>query len=569
MREHRIFGPPGSGKTTHLSRQIERAIRTYGSEGVLVSSFTRAAAAELLQRGLPLPRERIGTLHSFCFRTLGAPKVAELSPLIHEWNKSAKAEWRVDPHKAATIDMIDEPDAGSGDTGKEGRTSRLAFRLRNLLEPLDGWPEDCKQFQREWSEWKKEADLVDFTELVELANKAEVPPPGHAQVYFVDEAQDHTPLELAVVRRWGIKMRHWVLAGDDHQAIYGFRGASPQAFLSPELPGEQVTILDQTHRLPRKIKELAYGYLDGLSGPHVHKEFEPAREGGVTVTDKRLNYRSGYDVVKEVQNALQRDETVMVLASCGYMLYPVIAELRDAGVPFHNPYRSHQGLWNPMRGGTRRLLSFLKPREEWVWADVWPWFECLHMDAVGAKRGAKARVEQIAKDEEFGKVRVTSAEWREMTGIEIPEPDTKWLESHLLGRPDRTGTPRKGSPAAKFEYALNLVRKNGSVDVLTQEPKVVVGTIHSVKGAEADTVILFPDTAPLHQDEFDRVEGRDSVIRMFYVGMTRARKRLVMTMPARRGRNSGMTAGSGNAHQKKGAACVTLPLGEDILIDTP
>ena len=50
-REFRIFGPPGTGKTTNVSRQIRRAVERFGRESVLVTSFSRTAAAELAEIG--------------------------------------------------------------------------------------------------------------------------------------------------------------------------------------------------------------------------------------------------------------------------------------------------------------------------------------------------------------------------------------------------------------------------------------------------------------------------------------------------------------------------------------
>jgi len=55
----------------------------------------------------------------------------------------------------------------------------------------------------------------------------------------------------------------------------------------------------------------------------------------------------------------------------------------------------------------------------------------------------------------------------------------------------------------------------------------VVGTIHSVKGGQADVVYLFPDLSQAGDAQYQRAgEPRDSVIRVFYVGATRRGKRL-------------------------------------------
>jgi superfamily I DNA/RNA helicase len=59
------------------------------------------------------------------------------------------------------------------------------------------------------------------------------------------------------------------------------------------------------------------------------------------------------------------------------------------------------------------------------------------------------------------------------------------------------------------------------------QPKVVVGTIHSVKGGEYDVVHLFPDISQAGDAQYNRGGvPRDSVIRVFHLGLTRARETL-------------------------------------------
>ena len=59
-------------------------------------------------------------------------------------------------------------------------------------------------------------------------------------------------------------------------------------------------------------------------------------------------------------------------------------------------------------------------------------------------------------------------------------------------------------------------------------PKVVVGTIHSVKGGQADVVYLFPGSQPGRRRAV-RARWRGARFRdpaVFYVGLTRARETL-------------------------------------------
>src|SRR5688572_33303727 len=80
-----IIGPPGTGKTTYVQRQATRAAQKYGSDKVMLSSFTRGAAHELADRQTPINRDMIGTLHHFAYQALGHPKITE--SLVKEWNK--------------------------------------------------------------------------------------------------------------------------------------------------------------------------------------------------------------------------------------------------------------------------------------------------------------------------------------------------------------------------------------------------------------------------------------------------------------------------------------------------
>jgi len=83
-----------------------------------------------------------------------------------------------------------------------------------------------------------------------------------------------------------------------------------------------------------------------------------------------------------------------------------------------------------------------------------------------------------------------------------------------------------GEMRNRAEFPALVASKRGPL-ALAEEPGVIVGTIHSVKGGQADVVYLFPDLSQAGDAQYRRDGApRDSVIRQFYVGATRAREKL-------------------------------------------
>jgi hypothetical protein len=220
--------------------------------------------------------------------------------------------------------------------------------------------------------------------------------PKRPDVIFADEAQDLNPMQLSLVRRWGENAQYFILAADDDQTIYSWCGATPDAVLDPEIPEDQRIILKQSHRVPRSVHAVANRLIQQVSRRQ-EKVYEPRPEDGMCLNLSRGGYKSPeYWILKTIGKHLEDGQKVMLLASCSYMLHPLIAVLRKWGIPFHNPYRKSCGFWNPLRHGRKgstanRILSLLRP-QPWTHGDLKLWVEWLNPKG-SLRTGAKQLIE--------------------------------------------------------------------------------------------------------------------------------------------------------------------------------
>jgi superfamily I DNA/RNA helicase len=71
---------------------------------------------------------------------------------------------------------------------------------------------------------------------------------------------------------------------------------------------------------------------------------------------------------------------------------------------------------------------------------------------------------------------------------------------------------------------------------VTSEPRIRVGTVHSVKGAEADNVAFLTTVGQRCATAMENPDQADEERRIAYVAVTRARRRLFVVAEGRAGR---------------------------------
>ena len=349
---------------------------------------------------------------------------------------------------------------------------------------------------------------------------------------LVHNCQDFNQQQMKLIRHWAKYQDIVMLSGDDDQVLYDFCGASPDAFLDPNISIANKRVLKQSWRLPKKIHEYSQTWIKNIKNREP-KEFFPREEEG-EVRHIKSTYRAPEGVIELAARYAQDGKTVMFLTSCGHFLNPIKEKLRAAGLSYWNPYRLTRGDWNPMgnfkkqsanRVSTReRIISFLSDASRttlgyWTLESLNRWAELLKVQGV-FKRGAKDRISAL-----LGSTIPVIEDERAFYG-EIFEPfalqmamerNVAWFRESLLGTKKHAA-----------DYPLSIYQRNGLV-ALEEKPKIIVGTIHSVKGGEAAVTILFPDISLAAAEEYQR--NPDPVTRTFYVGMTRAKETLIVCQP--------------------------------------
>lgn len=536
--EYRIFGPPGTGKTTNLTRQIRRAVDRYGPASVLVTSFSRAAAAELIGRDLPIHSNKVGTLHSHCYHALGAPLIAE--SCVEEWN-------RENPHLGLTATKKQDKLAGEDaaedliEQSKGGdQILQQLSRYRGLMIPIKDWPLALRQFEEKWTRYKRALRLLDFTDLIEQCLHDVPVAPTNPTVIFADEAQDLNRMQLTLIRKWGERANYFIVAGDDDQCIFSFTGASPDAILDPDIPDDHKIILKQSYRVPRAVHRLADELIRQVTRRQ-EKVYLARPESGAVHRISTGSYKSPeYFILKSAEEHLKQGKTIMFLAACSYMLHPVVAALRKRGIPFHNPYRKSNGFWNPLRIGKKgstasRIVALLVAhpdfgdgQRQWTCGDLALWTDSLVANGI-LKPGMKEKIRELDR------ARTASMEQLEaifearalVTLMDAFHGDHRAL---LAWWRRFVTTEVRG----RVQFPADVAAAWGP-RALLDTPQVVVGTIHSVKGGQADVVYLFPDLSQAGDAQYQRKGApHDSVIRTFYVGITRARETLYICQRATR-----------------------------------
>ncbi|MGQ2810539.1 UvrD-helicase domain-containing protein, partial [Leptospira interrogans] len=224
-----VVAAAGSGKTSTMVGIIERILveNLFPKESVLVLTFSRKAAIEIsnrIQKVTDKNSIRVQTFHAYCLYALSQwhPKFTLKKPKIlspEEKNQFYRGFLKKERNKIGGIPYD-------------------FFWAENIPFIQENFSELKKDLEFAYQKFKHNNGFLDFEDLVKmfldgLKNEEEWTSERRSllQKIIVDEFQD-TDLEQLEFLKLLSQRASIVVVGDDSQAIYSFRGTSPEAFLN-------------------------------------------------------------------------------------------------------------------------------------------------------------------------------------------------------------------------------------------------------------------------------------------------------------------------------------------------
>jgi DNA helicase-2/ATP-dependent DNA helicase PcrA len=495
-----ILAGAGSGKTTTITRRIANQVATgaFAPGQILAVTFTDKAAGEMRSRlaALGVAGVQARTFHSAALRQLsyfspgrvGKILTSKALMLRHIGN-SLPRPYRYRP---------------AGDLATE-----VEWAKNRRLEPgtyLDGLgdheppiPADLAQrVFRQYEQRKAQQGLIDFEDLLELAvrafdedENALVELRDRYRAFTVDEYQDVNLLQQTLLERWLGPRDDLCVVGDDYQSIYAFTAATPRYLLDVprRFPLATVVRLEQNYRSSPQVLEVANRLVPQLGG--AEKSLAATRPGGEEPVVRPLvspaeELELVVGRVRELHAAGTALEEMAVLVRTNARTTDFEEAFHEASIPF-------QGSSLLARDGARRLLK-----------------------GIGNSVSTAVHALVVRHAEELGLVR------------ELPD---KIGERELVRQQDLA---RLVALAREFDDGERTAAD--FVDDLHARfgPSAGTGvhllTLHRAKGLEWDAVFL----PRLEKGELPFTLARTAAAiaeerRLFYVGITRARRFLTIT----------------------------------------
>ncbi len=591
-----ILAGAGSGKTRVLTHRIAYLIDECGVNpwNIMAITFTNKAAGEMRERvdnlvGFGAESIWVSTFHSSCVRILRR----HIENLGYTTSFSI---YDSDDQKTLMRQVFKTLDIDTKQFKERSVLSAISSAKDKLITPEefllnaggDFREKKTGEIYKEYQKQLKKNNALDFDDLIVKTVELFQNNPQILDYYqerfryiMVDEYQDTNMAQFKLVSLLASKYRNLCVVGDDDQSIYRFRGADIQNILSFEntFPGTMVIKLEQNYRSTQNILDAANEVIRHNFGRKDKTLWTANGEG-----DKLLFKQ--FDTAKD-----EADFVVRQIRDSGYsyqdqaVLYRTNAQsrlLEERCIFYNVPYRLVGGVNFYQRKEIKDILAYLKTIANGV--DDLSVIRIINVPKRGIGATTIGRVTAFASEHNMS-FYDTLKEAKQIPGIgkaaekisrfiaqmEVframaysEEYSMKDLIDHILedtGYEEELQEEGEIEAQTRLENIEELINKAAAYEEDSEHPtldefleqvalvadidnvddtedRVTLMTLHSAKGLEFPKVYLvgmedglFPGMMSIMSDDKTEMEEER---RLCYVGITRAKKELVLTAARQR-----------------------------------
>ncbi|QOV18173.1 DNA helicase PcrA [Blautia liquoris] len=592
-----ILAGAGSGKTRVLTHRIayliENGVKPYH---IMAITFTNKAAQEMRDRvdqivGFGSESIWVSTFHSSCVRILR--RFIDRIGFLNSFTI-----YDTDDQKTLMKQVIKKLELDPKIYKERALMSAISSAKNEMISPeqfeknagLDWNKKKISQVYYEYQAELKKNNALDFDDLlvktVELFKQCQDVLEYYQdrfQYLMVDEYQDTNTVQFQFINLLAAKNRNLCVVGDDDQSIYKFRGANIRNILEFEksFPDAKVIKLEQNYRSTSNILDAANGVISNNKG-RKEKKLWTENEKGAKITFRK--FQNGFEEAEYVTGEISRK---IRNGECRYgdiaILYRTNAQSRlfeEKLLIANIPYKIVGSVNFYARKEVKDLLSYLKTVDNA--SDDLAVQRIINVPKRGIGATTISRIQAHAAESGtnfYGAL--LEAQYipglsRSLSKIEsfttfiqklrtqVQYYSVKELLEHII---EETGYVKKleaedtDEARARIENIDELISKVVTYEEEEESPTLsgflqevalvadidsidsdsdfcLLMTLHSAKGLEFPYVFMagmedgiFPSYMTITGDDPDELEEER---RLCYVGITRAKKELVMTAASQR-----------------------------------
>ena len=574
-----LLAVPGAGKTTVMVTRIANMVFRHriDPENILTITFSKAGAVDMQKRyealfgSVEAKLPTFCTIHAFCYRVVRsyckvtsgtAPKLIEpkertmaLREIYQRVNGEFLAE-DVEEELISNISFI--------------RNAMLHKEEAEDSRVLETQVKHIWQIYQEYSQFKKENGLMDFDDMLSYTLTILRRYPELLEYYrdkyryiCVDEAQDTSKLQHAVIYLLAKEHRNLFLVGDEDQSIYRFRGACPENLLNfPKIyPDAKVLKMEENFRSTKEIVSHANHFISHNKKRYPKNMFTQNEQGKpievVRLHDFGDQYRAAIDAY------LAEPGTTAIIYRNNLSAIPMADVLERNDVDFY--VREHK----------------VKLKNNYVVADVLSFFSLSYdsgdfnsFSRIFYKTDARLKRSMIhdipmtplMAGESFFDRMICLCDDNQNTGriryiammieqLKTQSPtaamETILYQIGYLNYLEYSCGTGYSMQAQKLNILMSLASRVKTVEEFLDridqldeivsihsqrtDARLTLTTVHSATGLEFDTVVLldcmddiFPSHTAVEKFKQGMEEDMEEEARLFYVACTRAKRRLVI-----------------------------------------